>query len=99
MDESKYIHSPQFRVEITRALANIVPSCTPEFVDDARITGIAFRLKDQTGQYRTGIVQINRYDTRVLQRNRLFKAIAGALGHGIPPPREIENAIHSKLAR
>jgi hypothetical protein len=75
------VSSPQFRVSLIRKLGNMVPACEVEFVDDVR-PGIAFRLLDARGRYRSNLVRIHRNFAHTLESLSLARAIRGA---GIPP--------------
>jgi hypothetical protein len=73
--------SPQFRVALIRKLGNMIPDCTVEFVKDER-EGVAFRLKDSRGRYRSNLVHIQRSWPRILDATSL----AQILRRGGTPP-------------
>jgi hypothetical protein len=75
------ITSPQFRVRLIRKLANLVPECIVEFEVSDR-PGVAFRLKDKRGRYRSNLVHFHRNFPRLLEASQLVQAIRGM---GIPP--------------
>jgi hypothetical protein len=81
MPKALPVSSPQFRVSLLRKLGNLVPACRVEFVDTTR-PGVAFRLKDGRGRYRSNLVHIHRNSAHTLESLSLTRAIRGA---GIPP--------------
>jgi hypothetical protein len=90
MEKLVPVTSPQFRLQLLRKLKNLVPSCTPEFVDGLD-RGVGFRLKDRHGRFRSNIVKIHRNGPDVLTTKHLANAIWGA---GKPPaglPKNIES--------
>lgn len=69
--------SPQFRTGLVRRLKNMLPDYSVEFVDSR--SGIAFRLKDRAGRYRSGIVTVHRNsDGHALDRSHLERLLKGA---------------------
>jgi len=75
------VSSPQFRTQLLRKLKNLVPGHKVEFVEAVR-SGIAFRLKDDRGRFRSNIVRIHRNAVHTLEATSLRRSICGA---GVPP--------------
>ena len=71
------VSTPQFQAKLIRKMKNVVPSCSIEFVE-VPDSGIAFRLKDRQGRYRTNLVRIYRYHEKVLHREDLVQRIRSA---------------------
>ena len=86
------VTSPQFRSQLIRKLRNVIPDCTPEFVEGLE-RGIGFRLKDRYGRLRSNVVRIYRNGPGVLTETNLVRAVWAA---GRPPsglPKNVERSI------
>lgn len=69
--------TPQFRTGLVRRLKNMAPEYSVEFVDSKR--GVAFRMKDGRGRYRSEIVQVHsNRDGHALDRSSLERLLEGA---------------------
>ena len=69
--------TPQFRTAVVRRLKNIAPDYEVEFVQTKR--GVAFRLKDKAGRYRSMIVTVYRSRTgHALDRSKLDALLKAA---------------------
>jgi len=72
-----YNETPQFRSGLVRRLKNMAPGYTVEFVETNR--GLAFRMKDQRGRYRSEVVRVYRnHDGHALDRSLLERLLERA---------------------
>lgn len=76
--------TPQFRTGVIRRLKNIAPDFSVEFVTGK--SGVAFRLKDEAGRYRSKVVTVYRYaNGHALDRSRLESLLKRAGFPGVMP--------------
>lgn len=69
--------TPQFKTAVVRKLKNIAPGYEVEFIDSSR--GVAFRLKDAKGRYRSRIVALrSNKDGHALDRSELVGLLEAA---------------------
>ena len=66
--------TPQTRLRLASKIGNVFPGCRPEWLAGQR-RGLAFRLVDEQGRYRSNVVQIYRVDERVFTRRYIEQAV------------------------
>ena len=78
------VKTPQFRTQLLRKLRNLFPDCDPEFQETDR--GVAFRLRDRAGRYRSNSVRLYRFHQGILASTHLKRAVrdAGSPPDGLP---------------
>ncbi len=86
MDQVNGTDTVQNRDRLARKIRNVFPGCKPEW-QDGLDQGIAFRLVDEHGNYRSNLVQIRRISDDVFTRTFLERIVRWAKSPDDGQPR------------